>query len=258
MKIKHLVSWAALGCSLLSATAQTQVTGTVVDKYGTPVSGAKVQVVGTTTQTQTDFNGAFSMSSLQRVKKLSISAPGRTTRIRRYKAAGRSYELRNSSFWYQPIEGWRPFVLFEMAMPSAKKIDCAPWGCMVGTYYKKIGIYGKFVVSNSPNITDDDYYGRTPLQTGEVKGSFHQYGGGLIFCPYTPLALYAGCSSAERVVATENENGEWIERYHNSWESVTIDCGLIFQRKHFMCNLGTSVSLENGHLIGNFGIGYIF
>lgn len=262
-----------------SAVAQTEVKGTVVDKYGTPISGAKVQVVGTTTQTETDFNGVFSMSSLQRVKKISVSAPGRTTSIRRYKGANRTYQLRNSSFWYQPNYGWRPFALFEVAIPSIKDFNCLPVGVMVGTYFKKFGLYGKFCLSKSIHTVGsygNDYYNHSlnlnnkPLQTGDVKGSFNQVGAGFIFCPSTPLALYVGGSYSDRKIATKNERGEWIKRNGEwtdegwipaSYHGGAFDFGLIFQRKHLIINMGTSILLRDvggSSAIGNIGAGYIF
>lgn len=63
MKQKLLTTMLAVTCLASSSFAQTrQVSGKVTSSDGTPISGASVSVVGTTTATQTDASGNFKLS----------------------------------------------------------------------------------------------------------------------------------------------------------------------------------------------------
>lgn len=280
------------------------MTGSVVDQYGTPISGARVSIQNTSASTETNFDGSFSMSTLQRVNKISISAPGRATRVKKYKP-GKKYVLRNSSFWYQPNDGWRPFAMLEFAVPAMKPMDCAPFGIMVGTFIKKFGFYGRAILSKkvkteedpvslakvtggkgerySYSSTEERYKTIEPMErTGKVKGSYQQFGAGFIYSPSSPFAFYVGVSYATRTKAFEGADGKWYEYYNGyyasidgyswynydivedecDWDdgSLTCDLGLIFQYKHVIANIGTSIKCmgEVNKLIGSLGIGYIF
>ena len=59
---KIVLSVFALMCITLSAFAQKQVTGTVVDKNGEPMAGVSVMVAGTSIGTVTDVNGAYTLT----------------------------------------------------------------------------------------------------------------------------------------------------------------------------------------------------
>ena len=306
MKFQQILFFAFLYSGGVNLFAQTELTGSVVDKYGTPISGARVSIKNTSASTETNFDGSFSMSTLQRVDKISISAPGRATRVKKYKP-GKKYVLRNSSFWYQPNDGWRPFAMLEFAVPAIKPMDCAPFGLMVGTFIKKFGFYGRAILSKKVktegypvslaevkggtgtkyeyNYQTGTYYKYKtfdPMErTGKVKGSYQQFGAGFIYSPSSPFAFYAGVSYATRTKAFEGADGKWYE-YDNyyyasidgyswfnydiedegDWDdgSLTCDLGLIFQYKHVIANIGTSIKCmgDGKKLIGSFGVGYIF
>ena len=55
---------------------QIQVSGLILDETGQPLSGANVIEVGTTNGTQSDFNGAFSISAENLEAILSVSYIG--------------------------------------------------------------------------------------------------------------------------------------------------------------------------------------
>lgn len=305
MNFKQILFFAFLYSGGVNLFAQTELTGSVVDQYGTPISGARVSIQNTSASTETNFDGSFSMSTLQRVNKISISAPGRATRVKKYKP-GKKYVLRNSSFWYQPNDGWRPFAMLEFAVPAMKPMDCAPFGIMVGTFIKKFGFYGRAILSKKVKTEEDpvslakitggegekysystygyEYKTIEPMErTGKVKGSYQQFGAGFIYCPSSPFAFYVGASYATRTKAFEGADGKWYEYYGSGWRnvdgynlrdydykneemtdwedgSVTCDLGLIFQYKHIIANIGTSIKCmgDGKKLIGSLGIGYIF
>lgn len=268
MNFKQILLFVALYSGGVNLFAQTELTGSVVDQYGTPISGARVSIQNTSASTETNFDGSFSMSTLQRVNKISISAPGRATRVKKYKP-GKKYVLRNSSFWYQPNDGWRPFAMLEFAVPAMKPMDCAPFGIMVGTFIKKFGFYGRAILSKKVKTEEGLVYDTREIPslncTGEYKADYRQYGCGLIFCPNTCISLYAGASFVQRTFAIEVGDGKWykIDR-DNSWDQRTreiaaFDFGLMFTYKHFIANMGASIYCNDPvKLIGSFGVGYIF
>lgn len=64
MNLKLLLCALCIGFSAISL-AQTEVTGTVTDDYGTPLPGANVIIVGTSTGVVTDFDGNFRIVATQ-------------------------------------------------------------------------------------------------------------------------------------------------------------------------------------------------
>lgn len=72
---KKVLSFIAILSIGIVAYAQRQVTGTVVDKSGTPVPGASVVVSGSTVGTITDANGHFSINASSD-KTLNVSSIG--------------------------------------------------------------------------------------------------------------------------------------------------------------------------------------
>ena len=57
---------------------ESKVTGTVTDESGFPILGASIVIIGTSTGTQTDFDGKYSIN-LQTVQKLQCSYIGMKT-----------------------------------------------------------------------------------------------------------------------------------------------------------------------------------
>lgn len=67
-------------CSISTTFAQTEITGTVKDNAGVPVAGANVFIKGTTSGTNSDFDGNFSFTSeLEGDQTLQVSYVGYET-----------------------------------------------------------------------------------------------------------------------------------------------------------------------------------
>src|SRR5690606_20436340 len=62
MKIK-IYLWLCFSCIATFASAQNQITGTVIDEEGLPLPGANVIIRNTTQGTVTDFDGKFSLEA---------------------------------------------------------------------------------------------------------------------------------------------------------------------------------------------------
>jgi len=74
-KVLHLSIFIML-LMVTQAWAQSQVTGKVTDKSGSPLPGVTVLVKGTTTGTITDGNGNYSLSGIPRNATLVFSFVG--------------------------------------------------------------------------------------------------------------------------------------------------------------------------------------
>lgn len=70
---KLLASIALAFATVAGASAQSVITGTVVDKDGSPIPGAKVEIVGSTENTITELDGTF---------RIETSAPARELKVR--------------------------------------------------------------------------------------------------------------------------------------------------------------------------------
>ena len=78
MHVKQLLLLVLLLAGFGAAQAQT-ITGTVKDAEGTPLIGASIQVVGTTTGTVTDLDGNFTLSLPANTEQLVLTYTGYTT-----------------------------------------------------------------------------------------------------------------------------------------------------------------------------------
>ncbi len=87
--LRHFLLVAALTAfSAMSATAQSLVTGRIVDENGAPLAGATVIVPGTTLGTGTDANGNFSLKLKGGEKSVEINFIGYTAISRQIKGEG--------------------------------------------------------------------------------------------------------------------------------------------------------------------------
>lgn len=74
--IHRLMLTVSLLLLAMVASAQSKVSGTVVDAAGEPIIGASVLVKGTSTGTVTDFDGKFSLNNVSQTASLEISYIG--------------------------------------------------------------------------------------------------------------------------------------------------------------------------------------
>ncbi|HEX9152110.1 MAG TPA: carboxypeptidase-like regulatory domain-containing protein, partial [Flavobacterium sp.] len=75
-KLKLLLLAFFIGFSINSWAQTTQVSGVVLDEQNVPLSGANVQVSGTTNVVVTDFDGKFKITVLNKNTTLVISYVG--------------------------------------------------------------------------------------------------------------------------------------------------------------------------------------
>ena len=77
--MKKLVILSSLFLAALTASAQSVVSGTVVDKEGNPISNARVEVVGSTESCMTGLDGTFRMEVPDKAKRVKVRYVGMLT-----------------------------------------------------------------------------------------------------------------------------------------------------------------------------------
>ena len=74
-----------LVATTLVLRAQNVVTGTVVDRDGNPIPGAKVEIIGSTESTITELDGTFSIATESPAEKVRVLYGGMQTKVKKVK-----------------------------------------------------------------------------------------------------------------------------------------------------------------------------
>lgn len=261
-----LLSLALMLCGGI-ASAQTTVTGSVVDSKGNPMPGAKVQVKGTEISTITNMDGTFTINTNKPNAKLQSDYVGWLTKVKTAKDGVVIKMYKDHSF--TPTQ-YQWFIGANVAVPT---IQChmAP-GIMFGRV-KNVGWYVKGQANDLGfGGTNHQWVGswNEPWKTGKTKVVYRAAMlGGLARIPKTPLYLYAGAGYAKRIVKDELVCGGYRDRIYddkyedyneNYYEGYILDLGYKLRIKNFFIHAGVQGELSHGaeYAAGNFGIGYIF
>ncbi len=266
--MRHLISTCLLLSISMAASAQNTVEGRVLDKYGNPVSGAKVQGKGMTKYEETAIDGTFVLKAPVPIKRLTVTAIGKAPRICKVRRGQNNITLSDLNWYNEKQDKYRWFVLGQIGLLSSDARD-VPLGVMFGRS-RKIGWWGKVMFSGLPSTEgegsiygyysgyNDDYYSRT----GEIKTGFFSVSAGATTRIYGPLQCYYGAGIAIRKVAYEraDDNGNlsyWKEK-KRSFEEPVIELGAMVNLKYVTLNIGASLIVPRIMNTIHFGIGYTF
>ncbi len=259
--MKKLFLLTGLLMASLIASAQQVVSGTVTDKDGNPIPGAKVEIVGSTESCITELDGTYSIETTNnKAKRVKVQYAGMQTKVEKIKP-GMIVKLSTSNWWSAKPDKYRWLVSLQGAFPEEDASNPS-LGLMLGRV-KNIGWYIKGVYSPTQSTDYDahdwnwsEYNNR--WFTGKDNHSYWAATGGLIVRLGCPIHLYAGAGYSERVVAWEMADGKYAERHHFGGE-VALDYGLMMRFDRWVINGGVLMDTDNmKHCIGNFGIGYCF
>lgn len=253
-------------CLLLASVAytfaQNIVSGTVVDRDGNPVPGAKVEIVGSTESVITELDGTFRLDIRHPAKKVQVFYAGMQTKMQAIRP-DMIIKLSQSNWWNTKPEKYSWLINVQGAFPESG-IKNPSFGLMVGRV-KTLGWYIKGVYSPGKS-TDGDYVSYPDdsdqisyWTTGKDKRSFYAATAGVLVRLNCPIHLYAGAGYANRKVAWELADGTYAKNTDYSYSGVAVDYGLMLRIGKFSVNGGVLMSLADGcEFIGNVGIGVCF
>lgn len=256
----------------LGASAQQVTTGIVTDKAGNPISGARVEVKGTSLFTTTGIDGRFSLETPMRISKVRISSAGMKSENVSV-SNNMTVTLKKGTLWNEQAMSYRMFVSAQGTIVNSKVSDL-PLGIMVGIV-KNLGAYGRFQYSGCPStIGEQDFSNYSAMGKGthyyynpnvdmykdwtEYKTGYLSITGGGIIRLGCPIHLYVGSGYVDRkVVMRRGDTGDYYKDTNTSISGIAFEAGLLFRMNHFVINGGSSFigkSIFNAHV----GIGYSF
>lgn len=255
----------------LGIKAQQLTKGVVTDKAGNPISGARVEVKGTSFSTTTGIDGRFSLETPMMIDKVRVSSAGRVTQ-KVDVTPNMVVVMRPTSYWHNPPTRYQFFVGVQASVPSFKRGEVA-FGAMAGVV-KKVGLYARFVTCGQPSTTmtmldDSSASGYYWAEKG-VKAGYTAVTGGLIVRLGSPIYFTLGAGYVQRKFARLHSSGEWVELNSRdysglqSYKGIASEAGVMVKFGHFLVNGGCTVSGFNrsGHyrfcLATNFGLNYMF
>lgn len=250
-----------LWAGVASLSAQNTVSGTVTDKKGNPIPGAKVEIKGGTESTITELDGTFKLDTKTPAKKVKVYYVGMQPKEQKVKP-DMLIKMSDSSWWREKPDKYRWLVGVQVALPEHEDINPA-FGLMLGRV-KNIGWYVKGVYSKAPDtdgsIEPNDYY-YTHWLTGKTKQSYWNATAGFIARLWSPLHVYVGVGYSNRKVAWETFDGSCLEYEPDCYCGAVIECGLMLKVKKFFINGGVMLNNDLNYFkdrVGNFGIGMYF
>ena len=115
--MKKLVILAVLFLTGLAASAQSVVSGTVVDKDGNPIANARVEMVGSTESCMTGLDGTFRMETPLGAKKVKVLYVGMLSKKQRVRP-DMTVTLHEENVWNRRPDKYRWFLSAQAATPS--------------------------------------------------------------------------------------------------------------------------------------------
>lgn len=251
-----------LVATTLALKAQNVVTGTVVDRDGNPIPGAKVEIVGSTESTITELDGTFSIATKSPAEKVRVLYGGMQTKVKKVKP-DMVIKLRETTWWNRKPEKYDWLISVQGAFPESG-VKNPSLGLMLGRV-KNIGWYVKGVYSPGKS-TEGDYVAYPDdsdmisyWTTGKDKRSFYAATAGVLVRLQSPIHAYVGAGYASRKVAWELADGTYFKNTEYSYNGFALDYGLMLRVGMVTLNGGVLMSLADGcNFVGNFGIGVTF
>lgn len=247
---------------IISLSAQNTVSGTVTDKKGNPIPGAKVEIKGGTESTITELDGTFTLETKIPAQKVKVYYVGMQAKEQKVKP-DMLIKMSDSSWWREKPDKYRWLVGVQIAVPD--DADFKPsFGLMLGRV-KDIGWYVKGVYSKKQSTSGSMGEGDHYWTNGESKSGYLSATGGIIVRLWSPIHLYAGAGYFDREVAWQLANGEYYKYSPDTYSGVAADFGVMLKIKRFFINAGATYGfpLDGGYdsqkrVVGNFGIGMYF
>ena len=204
----------------IGAMAQNvrEVKGTVIDKNGNPLPGAKIEATGGAENTVTDADGTFSMEVPRYLKSLTATYPGmRTKKLKIENNNDLLFEMRKGSknHWFINAMMAHGFSLAD------NKAYIGEGGLMFGQYIgNKWGWFAKAMVGTGPDMCHI-----CPPNSSETVGALRHIAKSLY--GYVGFGFGTG-------VEHNHSNDEWLP-------GLAIDGGLMLRLKqHFNVVFGFS------------------
>ncbi len=246
----------------IQLSAQNTVSGTITDKHGKPIPGAKVVAKNEQSSTLTELDGTFKLESEQPIKKIKVYYGGMRPRVINVEPL--KVKLAKVTWWNQKPDQYRWFASLQGGFPE-KDLGSPSFGLMVGGvknlgWYVK-GLYRPVQSTDGEIMNYGDYEGHTDYwTTGKTKSSFYSATGGFILRLWCPIHLYAGAGYAKRDVAWEVYKDQYLKYDEDSYYGAALDLGLMVRFGRFIVNAGSIMSIFGGNheYVGNVGIGYCF
>lgn len=248
--------------SVMYASAQNVVNGTVLDFEGNPIPGAKVEIVGSTESVITELDGTFRLEIQNPAKKVQVIYAGMQTKMQTIKP-DMIIKLSKTNWWNVKPEKYNWLINVQGVFPESGMKNPS-WGLMVGRV-KTIGWYVKGIYSSGQS-TDGDYVSYPEgsdlisyWTTGKDKRSFYAATAGVLVRLGCPIYLYVGAGYANREVAWELADGTYAKNTEYSYSGLETDYGVMLKIGKFSVNGGVLMSLADGcEFTGNIGIGVCF
>lgn len=242
--------------------AQNRITGTVIDKDGNPIPGAKVEVKGGTESTITELDGTFVLETQSPVKKVKVYYVGMQSKEQKVKP-DMIIKMSKSGWWREKPDKYRWFLGVQAAFPDCEDQIKPSWGLMVGRV-KNFGWYVKGVYNKTPS-SEESYDPLTSVNhywlTGNMDQSYWNATGGVMCRLRCPIYLYVGAGYSKRTVTWETFDGSNLEYSPDCYYGAVIECGLMLKIRKLFLNMGVMLNNDSNHFkdrVGNFGIGYCF
>lgn len=244
----------------LYLSAQNTVSGTVTDKKGNPIPGAKVEIKGGTESTITELDGTFTLETKIPAQKVKVYYVGMQSKEQKVKP-NMLIKMSDSNWWREKPDKYQWLIGAQTALPDCEDIKPS-FSLMLGRV-KKIGWYVKGVYSKVPDtdgsMEAEDYYAH--WLTGKIKQSYWNATAGFIARLWSPVHVYVGAGYSNRKVAWETFDGSYVKYEPDCYYGAVIECGLMLKVKKFFINGGVMLNNDSNNFkdrVGNFGIGMYF
>ncbi len=259
---------------LLTTTcpAQNIIRGTVKDKKNTPIANAKIEVIGSTETSMTDFDGNFSIivpNKSQKIKVLYVGMRDKTAKIE----PEMSITLREENFWNNEPNKYQWLLSPQAVFPQNLRYDNPALGLTIGRV-KKWGWYIKGVYRPFPTIQGEFHQSEANhyWTTGNEEIGYYAITLGAIARLNGPIHAYLGAGHSSRLVAWEMAGGDYYknndysyEGFYNEANKVSMgwiaDAGVLLRFKSFTINGGAMLYLSPTYFTNyvlNVGLGYCF
>lgn len=242
----------------LSAHAQYVSTGKVIDEYGNPISGAKVQGKGTSKYTTTGIDGTFKLETPTRIKRVVVTSLGKTKRDQKLKGET-TIQMKKPNWFTDRPDNYHWFANAQVGLLSKDSKDI-PFGVMGGVV-KDFGVYAKVLYSGLPS----DEGGSGSGFTGNYKTGTFSVTAGPVIRLFSPIHLYIGAGYVHRKITFEASDNKYYNiGYHyddkrESYEGFALEGGLMIDIKNIMINGGMLIGgYHIDHTFLHFGVGYKF
>lgn len=257
MKKKRLMLAIILYLGVLTASAQTTISGTVTDKSGSPIPGAKVEIPGTEESVLTDLDGTFSLSVSSSPTMVNVYYVGMLPKKQTI-TPNMQIRLSKMTWWNKKPDEWQLFVAAEGAFPE-KSMNNPAFGISVG-YVKEYGIYAKALYSATPSSSHewDDFTTLKPWAKGNYKSGTQAYVIGGMIRLGSPFYFNLGLGYMNRIVTWELSDGSWAKYNDDCYSGLCIDAGVTLRAgDHFMINGGILAGTKTAKA-PYLGVGYSF